>query len=119
MNRNTFNKAVVPGLFSFMVSGYKPKNSESLWKKLCTVKSSKRAYEENAYFSNLGTVPAKPEGTGISYDEFVQGYTKRWNMKTYGLNILGLLKRNFEVIKETVSENIQRGQLRGKTICLA
>jgi phage major head subunit gpT-like protein len=87
MNRNTFNKAVVPGLFSFMVSGYKPKNSEAIWKKLCTVKSSKRAYEENAYFSNLGTVPAKPEGVGISYDEFVQGYTKRWNHKTYGLGI--------------------------------
>jgi len=119
MNRNTFNKAVVPGLFAFMVSGYKPKNSEALWRKLCTVKSSKRAYEENAYFSTLGTIPAKPEGTAITYDEFVQGPTKRWTHKTYGLNIPGLLRSNLEVIKETVSGKLLRGQFRGKTICLA
>lgn len=87
MNRNTFNKSLVPGLFSFMVSGYKPKNSEALWRKLCTTKSSKRAYEENAYFSTLGTIPSKPEGTAITYDEFVQGPTKRWNHKTRGLGV--------------------------------
>ena len=102
MNRNTFNKSVVPGLFAFMVSGYKPKNSEALWRKLCTVKSSKRAYEENAYFSTLGTIPAKPEGTAISYDEFVQGPTKRWTHKTYGLGV----KVSEELIEDALYPDI-------------
>ena len=102
MNRNTFNKSVVPGLFAFMVSGYKPKNSESLWRKLCTVRSSKRAYEENAYFSTLGTIPAKPEGTAITYDEFVQGPTKRWTAKTYGLGV----KVSEELIEDALYPDI-------------
>ena len=102
MNRNTFNKSVVPGLFAFMVSGYKPKNSEALWKKLCTTRGSQRAYEENAYYSNLGTIPAKPEGTAITYDEFVQGPTKRWVPKTYGLGV----KISEELIEDSLYPDI-------------
>lgn len=85
MNRTQFNKAVVPGLFSFMVDAYRRKNTESIWKKLVNVRSSKRAYEESAYFGGLGLPAKKPEGQGITYDDFVQGPTKRWTHTTYGL----------------------------------
>lgn len=85
MNRAQFNKAIVPGLFAFMQSGYERKNKEAIWKKLCTVKTSKRAYEENAYFAGLGLPVVKPEGQEVTYDDFTQGPTKRWNHKTYGL----------------------------------
>jgi len=87
MNRTTFNKAVVPGLFSFMAEAYSPKSSEQLWKKLAKVKTSRRAYEESAYFAPLSLIPGKPEGQSIQYDTFVQGATKRWSHKTYGLGI--------------------------------
>jgi hypothetical protein len=50
-------------------------------------KSSKRAYEESAYFGALGLIPSKEEGAPIAYDEFVQGPTKRWTHKTYGLGV--------------------------------
>lgn len=85
MNRSTFNKAVVPGLFSFADAGYKRKNSEAVWKQLCTVKTSNRAYEESAYYGGLGLPVIKPEGTEVVYDNFTQGYTKRWTHVTYGL----------------------------------
>lgn len=85
MNRAQFNKAVVPGLFSMMVDAYRRKASESIWKKLTKIKSSNRAYEESAYFGGLGMPAKKPEGTAISYDDFVQGPTKRWTHTTYGL----------------------------------
>jgi len=85
MNRTTFNKLVVPGLFSMAVSGYQRKAKEAIWKQLCTVKTSNRAYEESAYFAGLGMPRVKAEGTPISYDDQVQGPTKRWNHKTYGL----------------------------------
>jgi len=85
MNRSTFAKSVVPGLFAFMDSAMTER--EPYWSKLCTVKGSKRAYEESAYYAGLGLYPEKPEGEGIAYDEFIQGPTKRWNHKTYGLGV--------------------------------
>ncbi len=90
MNRTSFNKSVVPGLFSNMVDSYKPRNEEGLWKEIVTTgnsKSSRRAYEESAYFGALGIIPAKEEGRAIDYDDPVQGPTKRWTHKTYGLGV--------------------------------
>ena len=87
MNRTTFNKAVVPGLFSFMVDFYKPLSGQQLWKRLASVKNSRRMYEESAYYGGLGLIPVKPEGQGIDYDEFVQGPTKRWLHRTYALGV--------------------------------
>lgn len=92
MNRTQFNKAVVPGLFSFAMDSYKPRSGEGeLWRQLVemcgSVKTSNRTYEEAALYAGLGTVPGKGEGESISYDEFVQGYTKRWTHRTFGLGI--------------------------------
>lgn len=90
MNRTTFNKSVVPGLFSFMEDSYKPRNEEGLWKEIVTggnAKTSRRAYEESAYWGALGIIPAKGEGLAIAYDDPVQGPTKRWTHKTYGLGV--------------------------------
>ena len=98
MNRTTFNKAVVPGLFAFMIDGYKNLASQANWKKILNGKSargSKRAYEEAAYAAGLGLFAYKPEGQSIEYDEFTQGP-----------KIVGLLGSNFEVIKKTVSGKI-------------
>lgn len=85
MNRATFSKAVVPGLFSLMNSALarRPKYYDRITK----VKTSKKAYEESAYFAGLGLMPEKPEGENISYDSFIQGPTKRWVNKTYGLGV--------------------------------
>ena len=83
MNRSLFSKAVVPGLFSFMEAGFK---EEKLYYPMVSkVKKSKRAYEENAYYAGLGLMVEKPEGEGISYDDFIQGPTKRWVHKTFAL----------------------------------
>lgn len=91
MNRTQFNKAVVPGLFSFAVAGYRPRAEQEEWRQLIeaagSVKNSKRAYEENAYYAGLGTVPGKGEGETIAYDEFLQGPTKRWTHRTFGLGV--------------------------------
>ena len=85
MNRSQFNKAVVPGLFSFALESYKKKSSEAIWKQLCSMKPSKRAYEESAYYGGLGFPALKPEGEAIIYDDFTQGPTKRWNHRTYAI----------------------------------
>ena len=83
MNRSTFSKSVVPGLFSFMTSSFMER--PTFWNQITTRKGSKRAYEESAYFTGLGLVPEKPEGEGIKYDDPIQGPTKRWSHRTYAL----------------------------------
>ena len=83
MNRSTFAKAVVPGLFAFSVDSFKER--PELWRELCTVKTSRRAYEESAFYAGFGYVPVKPEGEPITYDELTQGPTKRWSHVTFGL----------------------------------
>lgn len=83
MNRSTFNKTVAPGLFAFAVDSFKER--PEIWRSLCQVKSSKRAYEESVFFAGFGYVPEKPEGTAITYDSMIQGPTKRWSHKTFGL----------------------------------
>lgn len=85
MNRATFSKSVVPGLFSFMNSALQRR--PKFYDKITDVKTSKKAYEEAAYFAGLGLMPEKPEGEQISYDQFIQGPTKRWIHKTFGLGI--------------------------------
>ena len=64
MNRTTFSKAVVPGLFSFMTSSYK--EVPNFYDQVSTVRSSKRTYEESAYFTGLGLFREKPERSGMN-----------------------------------------------------
>lgn len=90
MNRSDFNKSVVPGLFDFMSTSYKSRAKEKVANQLLTgsaPKESRRAYEESAYWGALGLVPSKEEGKAIAYDNPVQGPTKRWTHKTYGLGV--------------------------------
>jgi phage major head subunit gpT-like protein len=102
MNRATFNKSVVPGLFAFMIDGYKKASTSSDWKKICSVKTSKRAYEEAAYAAGLGIFPHKPEGEAINYDDLAQGPTKRWVHKTYALGV----KITEELIEDSLYPDI-------------
>ena len=85
MNRSQFNKAVVPGLFSFMTSSFQER--QAFWSKLVTVKTSRRSFEESAYYAGLGLAPQKPEGEPIAYDDFIQGPTKRWTHITRALGV--------------------------------
>lgn len=102
MNRATFNKSVVPGLFAFMVAGYKNAAAQSDWKKICDVRGSKRAYEEAAYAAGLGLFAHKPEGEAITYDDMAQGPTKRWIHKTYSLGV----KISEELIEDSLYPDI-------------
>jgi len=85
MNRSQFSKSVVPGLFSFMSTSFKERSP--FYTQVSTMKTSRRAYEESAYYAGLGLLPEKPEGEAISYDDFIQGPTKRWVHVTRALGV--------------------------------
>ena len=96
MNRSTFNKTVAPGLFAFAVDSFKERSE--LWRSLCTVKSSKRAYEESVFYAGFGYIPEKPEGEPIVYDNMIQGPTQRWSHKTFGLGA--------RITEETIEDDL-------------
>jgi len=105
MNRSVFNKAVVPGLFAFMISGYKIAAAKSDWRRVLAggnTRGSKRAYEEAAYAGGLGVFAHKPEGEPITYDDLIQGPTKRWVHKTYALGV----KITEELIEDSLYPDI-------------
>lgn len=102
MNRSTFNKAVVPGLFAFMISSYKNWQSKMDWGSIADERPSKRAYEECSYAAGLGLFAHKPEGKAIEYDDFTQGPTKRWVHKTYSLGV----KLSEELIEDSLYPDI-------------
>jgi phage major head subunit gpT-like protein len=96
MNRSTFNKVVVPGLFSMMLMKFKER--PEVWRQIVNYRQSTKAFEESAYYTGFGYVPEKPEGQAIDYDEPIQGPTKRWTHKTYGLG--------FKVTEEMIEDDL-------------
>jgi phage major head subunit gpT-like protein len=55
------------------------------YSKVANEETSKRAYEEDLEVGGLGSMPVKPEGRGIVYQDFMQGGKKRYTHLTYGL----------------------------------
>ena len=107
MNRSTFNKSVVPGLFAFMINGYKKRAGQSDWGQLVSIRPSKRAYEEAAYAAGLGLFAHKPEGKGITYDDMAQGP-----------NFIGTPKSNFGLNNRTISEKARWGNSEERLLCI-
>ena len=103
MNRTQFSKVVVPGMFSFAQDSYRPKSGEGeLWRQVVescgSIRQSTRTFEEAAYFGSLGNLAGKAEGEAIKYDSMVQGPTKRWTHRTFGLGI--------RITEELIEDNL-------------
>jgi len=81
--RSKFNNLYVPGLFAVAQEAYK--RHADTWKKVYSVRSSSKAYEESSYVSGFGYLTKKPEGTGFTFDDRIQGPKKVWNHDAYAL----------------------------------
>ena len=76
--RSRFNQEYLPGLFTVAVDSYEKKRAMSMWKDLVTVKTSKKAKEEDVIRSGLSTLRVKGEGAPITYDTQIAGPKKTW-----------------------------------------
>ncbi len=56
--------------------------------KIFSIEKSSRAFEEEVGVTGSGLMSIKPEGEGISYDSFGQGYMKRYTHVTYGIGFI-------------------------------
>src|SRR5262245_3169270 len=82
-NTGQFSQLLAPGLRKIFFQSYKEKDVQ--YSKLFNMQTSARAYEEDLEVVGLGSMPEKPEGTSITYQEPRQGGKKRYTHISFGL----------------------------------
>jgi len=96
--RSRFNNEYVPGLFTVMADAYQTRRAESMWADLAAVKTSEKAYEEDANRSGLGLPQVKGEGSGITYDVQIGGGKQKWVHRVYALGV--------RITEEAIDDNL-------------
>ena len=81
--RANFGDQLAPGFREIFFDKYNSYPNE--YTGIVNVHSSKRQYEDDSSVSGFGLVPQKNESSGITYDDPIQGYDKRYAHVTYGL----------------------------------
>src|SRR3990167_4612167 len=89
-----FPELLWPGIMDLF--GHQYKDYETLYTKILTLKKSTKAFEKVQQVSRLGLAGLKPEGSGVSYTDPVQGFQKEFRPLVYGLGT--------SVTKEMVSD---------------
>lgn len=82
-NRGAFAQLLAPGLRQIIYNELEMHPEE--YSQIFNIYNSTRAYEEDLLVAGLGTVPQKPEGTPIAFDEAIQGGSQRYTHTTYAL----------------------------------
>lgn len=96
--RTQFNDEYVPGLFSLAIDTYITKRQESMWRRLMTVKTSKKKKEEDSIRSGLGLPVIKGEGGGVSYDTQISGAKQEWVHDVFALAL--------RITEESIEDNL-------------
>lgn len=81
--RGAFAQLLAPGLGAIIFDDLAEHPEE--YTQIFNVYPSERAYEEEQLVAGLGTIPLKPEGESIKYDNPIQGGTLRYTHSAYGL----------------------------------
>jgi hypothetical protein len=126
MVRGAFSNNLVPGYRKILFETYREKPTEgSVWIHMNT---SRRAFEQDFNMAGFGTLPQKPEGGSVIYQDALQGNIKTYTFSTYGLgfritqelmedDLYGIMgnkmskalgrsaRNNFEVISHSVLNN--------------
>lgn len=77
------------------------------YSKIFNVETSDKQSEKDSYESGFSIMPEKNEGVAATYDTILPGISKTYTHKTYALNLLDVLRSNFEVIKRAISVEAQ------------
>ena len=96
--RSRFNDEYVPGLFALAIDTYIKKRAESMYKALCTIKTSVKKKEENVIRSGLGFPVLKGEGAPVTYDTQIAGAKQAWVHNVYALAV--------RITEEAIEDNL-------------
>ena len=112
ITRSTFHNEYEPGLFALAIDTYMTKRAESMWEKMCTIKTSKKKKEEDALRSGLGFPVIKGEGTGVTYDTQVGGPKQTWVHDVYALAV----RINFSAVLNKLCELLETANVKSSAI---
>jgi phage major head subunit gpT-like protein len=96
-----------PGLKSIFLNRFRRFPEE--YTRLLNVLGSQRNFEEDLTFAGFGTVPEKGEGVSVSFEDPIQGNTKRFTHKEFALG--------FRITRPMWMDD-QYGKMRGMTSAL-
>lgn len=94
--RSNFPNAIAEGMRAILFEKYDSYPEE--YKEIFNVYESSKAEEKDSAISGFGLMPVKQEGTGILYDDPIQGYDVTYSHVTYGLG--------FRVTKEMWEDDL-------------
>lgn len=83
INTGNFAKAIAPGYRKVFFGTLRDHPTE--YDKFMNISTSQRAYEEEFKVAGLGLLAAKPEGTSVTYDDAIEGNSKRFTHTAAGL----------------------------------
>lgn len=96
MNRSFNPKLLEEGLHSVFGLEYKQHPEE--WRQVFDSQNSKKAYEEDTLVTGFGLAATKAEGSSVTYDEALQGWSARYMHETVALA--------FAITEEAVEDNL-------------
>ena len=102
-------KALWPGIKAWWGQVYDEHPEE--YSKLFDSETSRQNYEEDVQLTGFGLAPTKSEGSGVSYDSEVQGFTTRYTHVAYALGYI--------VTKEELDDNLYEQVSRRRAAALA
>lgn len=94
-NRGQFSQLLAPAMMHIIMEDLQAHQEE--YSQFLDVKSSSRAYEEDQILAGFGLAHEKPEGETITYDDPIEGATKRYIHVPYSLG--------WQVTKEMIADD--------------
>ena len=102
-------KALWPGIKAWWGQVYDEHKEE--YSQLFDSDTSSMNYEEDVQLTGFGLAPVKSEGSGVSYDSEIQGFTTRYTHVAYALGYI--------VTKEELDDNLYEQVSRRRAAALA
>jgi hypothetical protein len=102
-------KALWPGIKAWWGQVYDEHKEE--YSSLFDSDTSSMNYEEDVQLTGFGLAPVKSEGSGVSYDSEIQGFTTRYTHVAYALGYI--------VTKEELDDNLYEQVSRRRSAALA
>ena len=96
ISRNQLVKELEPGLNALFGLEYKQYENQAA--EIYTTESSDRAFEEEVMLSGFASALAKPEGSGVAYDQAQETFTARYTNETIALA--------FAITEEAIEDNL-------------
>lgn len=85
MVRGTFAQTLAPGVHHWFLHFLDLQMRDEEYTHVANIETSKQAYEDEVEMAGVGMMPEKPEGSAATYDDMIQGGTKRYVHLSYAL----------------------------------